>query len=105
MFAADTCCLDSDENLDNLITKVNTEINKIAVWFKANKMATNTSKTKYSIFRAKNKKINSNNLNVYYNANDPGMVLNPDLITVRYHCGGWPEEVNTCFLNSYMVYL
>jgi hypothetical protein len=27
------------------------------------------------------------------------------LIRVRYHCGGWPEEVNTCFLNSYMVYL
>ncbi len=26
-------------------------------------------------------------------------------ISVRYHCGGWPEEVNTCFLNSYMVYL
>ncbi len=26
-------------------------------------------------------------------------------INVRYHCGGWPEEVNTCFLNSYMVYL
>ncbi len=26
-------------------------------------------------------------------------------ICVRYHCGGWPEEVNTCFLNSYMVYL
>ncbi len=26
-------------------------------------------------------------------------------LTVRYHCGGWPEEVNTCFLNSYMVYL
>ncbi len=34
--------------------------------------------------------------------------LNPmtvDMLTVRYHCGGWPEEVNTCFLNSYMVYL
>ncbi len=24
---------------------------------------------------------------------------------VRYHCGGWPEEVNACFLNPYMVYL
>jgi hypothetical protein len=24
---------------------------------------------------------------------------------VRYHCGGWPEEVNSCVLNSYMVYL
>jgi hypothetical protein len=28
-----------------------------------------------------------------------------DILTVRYHCGGWPKEVNTCFLNSYMVYL
>jgi hypothetical protein len=27
------------------------------------------------------------------------------LIHVRYHCGEWPEEVNACFLNSYMVYL
>ncbi len=26
-------------------------------------------------------------------------------VPVRYHCGGWPKEVNTCFLNSYMVYL
>jgi hypothetical protein len=26
-------------------------------------------------------------------------------IRVRYHCGGWPEEVNSCVLNSYMVYL
>jgi hypothetical protein len=24
---------------------------------------------------------------------------------VPNHDGGWPEEVNTCFLNSYMVYL
>ncbi len=27
------------------------------------------------------------------------------VICVRYHCGGWPEEVNSCVLNSYMVYL
>ncbi len=26
-------------------------------------------------------------------------------ISVRYHCGGWSEEVNSCFLISYMVYL
>ncbi len=25
--------------------------------------------------------------------------------TVRYHCGGWSEEVNSCILISYMVYL
>ncbi len=28
-----------------------------------------------------------------------GSVVVPD------HDGGWPEEVNACFLNSYMVYL
>jgi hypothetical protein len=27
------------------------------------------------------------------------------VIIVRYHCGGRPEEVNSCVLNSYMVYL
>jgi hypothetical protein len=25
--------------------------------------------------------------------------------TVRYHCGAWSEEVNSCILISYMVYL
>ncbi len=27
------------------------------------------------------------------------------VLVVRYHCGGQPEEVNSCVLNSYMVYL
>jgi hypothetical protein len=27
------------------------------------------------------------------------------IILVRYHCGGWSKEVNSCILNSYMVYL
>jgi hypothetical protein len=31
MFADDTCCLDSDDNLESLICRVNAEINKIAV--------------------------------------------------------------------------
>jgi hypothetical protein len=33
------------------------------------------------------------------------VVCSVNISTVRYHCGGWPEEVNTCYLNSYMVYL
>jgi hypothetical protein len=64
MFADDTCSLDSDNNLDNLIQRVNTEINKIAVWFKSNKIAINTSKTKFIIFRSKNKKLDLKNLNI-----------------------------------------
>jgi hypothetical protein len=43
MFADDTCGLDADENLGNLTHRINAEINKIAVWFKANKMATNVT--------------------------------------------------------------
>ncbi len=27
------------------------------------------------------------------------------VLSVCYHCGGWPKEVNSCVLNSYMVYL
>jgi hypothetical protein len=57
MFTDDTCCLDSDDKLDDLISRVNEEINKLAVWFKANKMATNTRKTNYIIFCTSNKKI------------------------------------------------
>jgi hypothetical protein len=26
-------------------------------------------------------------------------------VLFRYHCGGWSEEVNSCILISYMVYL
>jgi hypothetical protein len=26
-------------------------------------------------------------------------------VVVHYHCGGWSEEVNSCILISYMVYL
>jgi hypothetical protein len=32
-------------------------------------------------------------------------VAHPRRLTVRYHCGGWSEEVNSCILISYMVYL
>jgi hypothetical protein len=75
MFADDTCSLDSDDDLNTLISRINVEINRIAVWFKANKMATNISKTKYIIFRSKNKKIYLNGMDVYYDANDPNCVV------------------------------
>jgi len=39
---------------------MNADINKMAIWFKANKLAVNKNKTKYIIFRAKGKKLNAN---------------------------------------------
>ena len=52
LFADDTSC--------QLIAFTNTELHKLANWFKSNKMAVNISKTKYIIFRTKGKKIDTN---------------------------------------------
>jgi hypothetical protein len=55
LFADDTNALAKGDNLMNLIDHVNLELKKIALWFKANKLVVNSSKTKYMIFRAKNR--------------------------------------------------
>ena len=49
MFADDTFTVKSGTDLNTLILTVNEEINKIAVWFRANKLAVNINKTKYII--------------------------------------------------------
>jgi len=87
MYADDTFTLDSGENLKDLINSVNTEINKIAVWFRANKLAVNISKTKYMIFRMKGKKLDINMPDIMYNENEPGQPVDITLITAleRYH--------------------
>jgi hypothetical protein len=54
MFVDDTCCLNSNKYLNTLITETNVGINKIAVWFRTNKMSLNVNKTKYIIFHTKN---------------------------------------------------
>ena len=60
MFADDTFSAKSGLDLNDLILEVNDEINKMAVWFRANKLAVNINKTKYMIFRMKGKKIEEN---------------------------------------------
>jgi hypothetical protein len=67
MFADDTFTLDCNHDHNDLITNVNIEINKMAVWFRANKLAVNISKTKYIIFRMKGKNVGPNTPNVIFN--------------------------------------
>ncbi len=59
MFADDTACVASGHNLQDLVSFVNTEIKKIAGWFRANRMTVNVSKTKFIIFRTKGKIIDN----------------------------------------------
>ena len=46
MFADVTNLFSSDGNIKDLFKNVNLEPNKIAVWFKANKLSLNEGKTK-----------------------------------------------------------
>ena len=67
LFADDTSGLIIGKNLQELVQKMNCEINKLANWFRANKMAVNISKTKYLIFHTKGKKIvNFNDNSIFF---------------------------------------
>ena len=82
LFADDTVCLDSDTDLPLLINRVNTEMQKLANWFRANRMAINIGKTKFMIFRPRGVKIDIDleNNGIVYNSNEIGMIENPSKI-------------------------
>jgi hypothetical protein len=73
LFADDTSILLKGDNLDHLIDSANLELQKITNWLTVNKMALNTSKTKYIIFRAKGKRINTDK-EIILNFNEIGTV-------------------------------
>jgi len=86
LFADDTAAFKSGKNLNDLINKVNIELNKIAVWFRANKLAVNVSKTKYIIFRSKGKRLGGHPP-VVFDANERGVPHDPALVyeLERFH--------------------
>jgi hypothetical protein len=80
LYADDTTGLDSDSDLQTLLTRVSMELNKLANWFRSNRMALNVSKTKYMIFHVPNKRI-MNNPQLIYDGNAPDSDHNPDLVS------------------------
>jgi hypothetical protein len=87
MFADDTFSLQAGSNINDLIQIVNSEINKMAVWFRANKLAVNINKTKYIIFRMRGKHLPPDLPDIVYNENELNVQADPLLITTleRYH--------------------
>jgi hypothetical protein len=86
MFADDTACADSDSDLNSLISRANMELKKIALWFRANKMAVNISKTKYIIFHNKGKTVDMEGKSVVYDDNEPlGVDTRLVVPLERYH--------------------
>jgi hypothetical protein len=90
LFADDTTCLAKSHNLRDLTNFVNVELRKIANWFRSNKMALNTGKTKFMIFRTRGKPIDVNDCQVVYNSSEIGHDTNPLLVTPieRVHNNG-----------------
>jgi hypothetical protein len=71
LFADDTAGLTSGPDLKNVLKKANTELKKIATWFRANKMAVNVSKTKFIVFKPRGIKAEiSENDWIYFDNND-----------------------------------
>ena len=62
LFADDTTAINSNVNYKDLITNTNCELAKLSIWFRANKLSLNISKTNFMIFGSKHIPINSLNL-------------------------------------------
>ena len=50
MFADDTNFFLRNKNIIQLFTKMNEELDKFSIWFKANKLSLNDKKTKFTLF-------------------------------------------------------
>jgi hypothetical protein len=73
-------CLGKGKNLNELKTYVNQELNKISNWFRVNKMAVNTAKTKFIVFRTRGKIIDPADCHLVFNGNEIGQPEDPDMV-------------------------
>ena len=89
----------SGYELSPLIAKANTELNKIANWIHANKMAVNVSKTKYIIFKSKGKKITlANGEGIVFDESEIGHTKDQNSITkLERICNDNPNPNNRTY--------
>ncbi len=75
LFADDTTLLDSDCDLNTLVSRVNLEFKKVVYYFRAHKLALHPQKTKFIIFSHSNFNFNPPIINIDFN-NFTGLVNN-----------------------------
>ena len=63
LFAGDTTVIIENQNYNNRILTLNTELNKLDVWLQANQLTLNTDKTHYMVFHRARIKSKTENLN------------------------------------------
>jgi exonuclease III len=77
LFCDDTTILASGKNLNELVEFVNAELKNISQWFRANQMSLHPNKTKFTIFYPTPSLIPWNEINLYFDDNEPN-TLNPN---------------------------
>ncbi len=77
-FADDTTGLGKGKKLNLLTAYVNAELQKVSNWLRSNKMAINTAKTKYIVFRTRGKRIAPADCQLVYNDNEIGAPEDPN---------------------------
>jgi hypothetical protein len=82
---------------------MNSELKKLANWFMCNKMAVNTLKTKFIIFRTKGKKI-PNDISIVFNCNEIGKEENPSLLFKLERIHGTKPLMKATEVTSYSVF-
>ena len=66
-YADDTSVVANYNNLDKLLETLNDELNKLSIWFKANKLSLNINKTYNILFHRTRLKLPDVSLNIYMN--------------------------------------
>ena len=62
LFSDDTTVLIEGNNLDVVITSLNSELNRINTWLKSNTLSLNVTKTHYMVFHRARRKVSHNKL-------------------------------------------
>jgi hypothetical protein len=98
LFADDTTLLKSGASLPDLFHHINAELKKMAEWFRTNKMALNTSKTKYIIFHNKGKKVDIQGLSIVIDENTNPLINDPTKIhTIDRIYNANPSQLDRSF--------
>ena len=98
IYADDTNIVMSNRNLVQLITSLNTELSKISLWFKVNKLSLNIDKSSYVIFKNRHSNRLYNNIHISIDGNELSKVSYTKFLGVYLdECLTWQKH------NSYVI--
>jgi hypothetical protein len=72
IFADDTVGVFSGINLQDLVVKINAELQNLCLWFRSNQLSLHPEKTKFMVFSNNEKNVDFESLNICLNYNDVG---------------------------------